>query len=359
MSPLPEDEDFDDLDIDFEPIPFTANQATSTSENACTTTTNTAYTVANAPPPSQQQDSQEQLMWQQLWKDCLKLQPRTIQEMMTEPTQILTATAAKLLEPRPIPEMLLSPSPVATKTSVNNTVNNNWFQYTPHMTPEFQQQLEYGLPLVLPLLFYTCLENNTYSQYWAFALAIGHAIECMCTNFGGNSWYYKDWIGPIQHLQWDMILNHAMISAFLLEGPNKYGPNCYWVALGLIPTLPTVLAVDLKSHFVAFVMKEQKKQQDLIPKMARHIRRSTLLYSCIMMILAVSSFYGTTWTQAAAVFVFNVCPMIVDVWYFTEFESQLDTLPASQRTAIPKRYVDRCNQYCNHYFSMEKKTKVL
>jgi hypothetical protein len=213
------------------------------------------------------------------------------------------------------------------------------------MTPEQQSVFEYMLPLVLPGIMY-CGNMSHLGHGLALLVVVCHAIECMCTNFGGG-FYVVDWIGPIQHLQWDMILNHAMISAFFFCGPDYFGPNCYMVGLCLVPTLPTVLAVDLKSHFLAYVLTEDEKTTPSDPtskllklRLGQHIFRSTFLYLGMIILLALSSFYGNGTTQTLAIFAFNLCPIIVDLSYWKEFAFRVEPLPVKHRTALHQRHVD-------------------
>jgi hypothetical protein len=315
----------------------------------------------------QQRKKEEQRDLNQLWMDMAGrlenlLEPRNIQDMisLSYTTQSSSNSAYSqadhafdtraLLEPRPIEEMVAIPQLGMIETS--SARDMSWANNCPSMAPEQQAVFEYMLPLVLPALFFVC-DISAAGHAWALLLIVGHTIECMCTNFGGNSWYIFDVIGPIQHLQMDMWWNHVMHSCFFLCGPDTFGPNCYYVALVLVPTLPTVLAVDLKSHFLACVLTNSEKQAleandkspawaaaiELNRRLGRHVRRSTMLYIVVMAMLALSSLFGNSTTQALAVFSFNMCPLLVDLAYWEEFSDRIETLPVQFKTVLNKRHV--------------------
>ncbi|KAG7338696.1 HSF-type DNA-binding protein [Nitzschia inconspicua] len=302
---------------------------------------------------------------QQLWKAMTVrvddfLQPRSSQNLMTYRPTVEEHEDAfprhaleQLLEPRRIEDMVARPRdmPATQPTDFGRDI---WFDSCPSMTPEQQGIIEYMLPVFLPALFHMS-SMSLWGYAWALLLIVGHSIECMVTDWGGNAWTVVPRIGPLQHLQMDLLWNHAMITSFFLCGPSIYGKNCFYMALGLIPTLPTLCGADLKSHLFNYILTDTEKEalatHDigsasglsaflLQKRLAQQIQKTICSYVVAMFLLGLSSFIGNSVTQCIAVFFFNTCPLLAEFSYWKEFSDRLAKLPPKKQTVIKTSHVD-------------------
>jgi hypothetical protein len=308
---------------------------------------------------------QEQDALQQLWMDlstrCDLLQPQRIQGLIPStrsyaplPKDITAMnTSHQLLEPRSIEEMVATPHLTADRITLTKGLEN-WFDYCPSMTPEQQGVVELMLPVALPAILYM-FNISAFGYAWALLLIVGHSTECLCTDWGGTAWSAVRWIGPLQHLQMDLLWNHAMITSFFLSGPAVLGKNCYYVSLCLVPTLPTLLCVSLKSHFCTSILTESEKKplmsKDtsglagfpamlLKKSLACQLQRSTYLYFAAMALLALSFFCGNSTSQSISLFLFNICPILADLSYGREFAERIEALPLKRQTLLTRWHVD-------------------
>jgi hypothetical protein len=393
---------FDEYDL--EPIPYQDNV---TSINGCKNDTTAA--IANYNNNTTSTTSLEQL-WLNMTSNLESLlEPRRIDSdnvnVNVNDNDVLDL--ATLLEPRSIQEMIKSNNNRNDKNNnryqqqkqqqqvqhhrYNNNNNIGWlFDNCPYMTPETQNVVEYMLPVLLPSIMYF-FDTTVYGYIWSTILIVGHTVECMFTNFGsatgsvagGGSrsaaaatskvtpppppsssssttatttskrtsnklWYYRDVLGAIQHMTMDLLWNHAMISWIFFYGPDTFGTRCYPLGLMLIPTLPTMIAVDTKSHFVSCIVVTRNDDDDgchendriLKHRMNHHLRRVVSLYVVAMIVLGFSSFYGNTYTQTLAIFYFNACPIITDLSYWKEFGLRLQQLPNKQGTVIHQIHIN-------------------
>jgi hypothetical protein len=249
--------------------------------------------------------------------------------------------------------MVASPQIMEENLSVSKGLEN-WFDYCPAMTPEQQGIIEIMLPVALPAILYM-FNISSWGFVWVLVLMVGHSVECLCTDWGGTAWSVVRWIGPLQHLQMDLLWNHAMITSFFLSGPAIFGRNCYYAALCLVPTLPALVVVSLKSHFLSSILADRAKitlnsevttssagptPLLLKKKLARQVQQSTYIYVVAMALLALSSFYGNNMTQSISVFFFNCCPLFADFSYWRAFEERIEELPPKRRTLCTRRNVE-------------------
>ncbi|KAG7369032.1 HSF-type DNA-binding protein [Nitzschia inconspicua] len=249
------------------------------------------------------------------------------------------------LEPRRIQEMLAAPNP--------------WYSFTPSMTPEQQAIVELFSPITLPGAFYYLEMNQLAFAISTFVIVI-HTFLCFYTNFYNWTWY-KSAVGPLQHIGWDMLLNHLMNSTFLLLGPSVFGAYCIPVALGMILANSIAQAINYKCHFEAFILtpilatgnvstKVSKLARVLQYKLGRHVRRAMQFYFCAWLFLAISLFLAKDgFTPILAVFVYNLSPFVSDMSYWLEFSKQLLFLPERNRTFL-------CDRHLRIFISTEAKS---
>jgi hypothetical protein len=234
------------------------------------------------------------------------------------------------LEPRRIEDMISEP--------------DRLYRSTPSMSPEQQATFDMLLPISLPILFYY-LDMSALAHGFGILLICIHTIESISTDFGGGAWY-KSVMGPLQHVVGDMILNHLFNSTFLFLGPSLLGKKCYPLILIVIILNVTVTAVNYKVHFEAFILKGMSCGKDTIPdnvlqyKMGRHIQRMFQSYGCAWILLTFSFVYlGDRMIQAIALFVYNLLPFVSDFSYWLEFSKQLSRLPTKDRNLLFDRHM--------------------
>lgn len=283
------------------------------------------------------------------------------------------------LEPRAIQSMVAAPNP--------------WYEYSPSMVPEVQAIIEQLLAVTLPIGFYA-MDMSWWGHFMAWVLVLGHSLESVCTNFGGQAWYFVDIIGPIQHVSMDLLWNHIMISMLMLLGIPVFGPHCKVVAVALVPTLPIMICADFKTHFLTHILEQplpssssskinsssssssttttatrRRRRSSSDPKVpqedettraggegasasasasAAEILKHQLgaflsasflwyLVAAILLAAAAAQDGGSAFAssaQVAAVFFFNLAPLFVDLSYAATFPSRLYQLPPIRRTVL-------------------------
>jgi hypothetical protein len=257
-------------------------------------------------------------------------------------------------EPRSIQDMISKPNP--------------WHSLCPTISPEQQAIIELMSPVSLPGIF--CYFEMSYlAQIWGAILVAGHTIECICTNFGGKAWFYRDILGPLQHFAIDVLWNHTMISSFLLLGPSCFGPYCIPVCFIILPSNVLMAAINMGVYFDAFILQpNMKKSNDsthakvLQHRMGHHIRRFVLWYMLVAALLGFSFYEGNVITQVLAVFVYNLSPFVTELSLWCEFSTQLRSLPKKQKTVLSDKYLDyilrRRPSQCSNSIPCTQKKKL-
>lgn len=241
-----------------------------------------------------------------------------------------------MFEPRPIEDMVDEPR--------NGTV---FYSMTPSISPRQQAWMEYSMPVILPILFYT-VDLSQFGLMWCFVLVSGHTLQTLFTSFGPDAkdLSYKPAIEMLQHNFMDTLWMQSLYTAMLLM-PQYFDPASVYVAAALIPLLPFYLSVSLKAHFEHNVLDASADARTTTAT-ARSIKRKlrsvqvvgeiidnsfTWYFSAVALIL-LGHYVACFNAMVMGVFVLNTAPLSTFAAYTYQFQKSATLLKIHKQKVL-------------------------
>lgn len=207
--------------------------------------------------------------------------------------------------------------------------NGNFeYKFLPELTEKQQCLSEFGLPLVIPMIFFW-FNFSSFGFVWCTTIVVGHTIETMLTNFGESvrELCAVDIIPRLAHHFLDCVWLHSLISAMLLfpdrfvrpDDLNNHGGDRTVINIGLIliQTLPIYLAVSFKTDFLRLHRNHLQEVSSSPPDSSlmsiQYFIRSCFIwyFAATALILITSLSSQTRFLMYGGVSLFNVTPLIL------------------------------------------------
>ncbi len=206
------------------------------------------------------------------------------------------------------------------------------FRKCPSLNEKQQCISEYGLPLILPGIFYI-MKLSPFGLRWCMTIVCGHTLETALTNFGPSVKSFRVWgcISPIVHHLIDCAWLQSLISAMVLV-PHRFvvddsgKPSDVWyvvyIALLLIQTLPIYLAVSFKTHYIKHRhFSDDKHNKMSITMIGMHLRLCFISYLLATACIYYSYYFTQEFLLKIGVLILNAAPIVL----FTVYRIFLDT----------------------------------
>lgn len=211
------------------------------------------------------------------------------------------------------------------------TNGNLEFKFVPVLTEKQQCLSEFGLPLVIPMIFFW-FNFSSFGFVWCTTIVVGHTIETMLTNFGESvrDLCAVDIIPRLAHHFLDCVWLHSLISAMVLFPDLFIRPDdlnhhagesertVINIGLILIQTLPIYLAVSFKTDFLRLRHDQLQEVSSSPPADSSLMSLQLFIRSCFIWYLAatalilITSFSSQTrFLMYGGVIIFNVTPLIL------------------------------------------------
>ena len=246
----------------------------------------------------------------------ISVSPPKIKHVRKEKSQVFMSHWDSKIEPRKKQASIMTSYWDLNKQANETPSGTIEYNACPSLSVKQQYQMEYGLPLVLPGIFYFS-NLSSFGLHWSIIIVAGHTLETMMTNFGkleesNRQLHAAGILNSLQHHLFDCIWLHTIITAMFIC-PGLFGSHVrvFYIGLMLIQTLPIYLAVSFKSHYCN--QTSSRKEAIRPENVGLHIRHCFLFYLLATMSISISRLLDRNWERnmclLGGLLVFNIAPM--------------------------------------------------
>jgi hypothetical protein len=199
------------------------------------------------------------------------------------------------------------------------------YKFCPVLTKEQQYQVEYSLPLVIPVWF--AIANLTkVAFYWGFVIVIGHTIETYLTSFGPASDPNTKVFDAMSHHMMDCFWLQTLITSMAIK-PELFATSelkIYFIAALTTMLLPIYLSVSYKTYYCMNTNdKERSPMKD--STIGQHVQSCFLWYGTAAVLLCLG--YESSFFVYGGLVALNASPFVLTKKFLRTFDDlkEVDT----------------------------------